>query len=179
MARFIYQSINFVHQTGYVMVDGETVEIKFTGGQSTPVKICGKFNTDNPKLQKALDNSPEYGKSWIRILPLKGKEPAIPAAAPELPANPTIPPDPENPPATGNDAEKGEEGSDAGTGENNPHKPIDPVIIAGLSTFQAVKEYLRNNVKGIAFSDIQSKENCYKKASELGFSFPDWKYPEA
>jgi len=51
-----------------IIVDGETFDLRFViGGKSHPKRINGKFRTSNPKLIKALDESPYYGKKWVCI----------------------------------------------------------------------------------------------------------------
>jgi hypothetical protein len=62
-----YQSLQNFKLSTSVTVDGKQESIDFIGGILRPFKKNGKFTTDNPKLQKAIENDSGYGKQFILI----------------------------------------------------------------------------------------------------------------
>ena len=60
----IYQSIRY--QTYYlkVKIGSKIVDIPFTGGSLSPVKVMGKFSTSDKKIIEALDNHSQLGKNF-------------------------------------------------------------------------------------------------------------------
>lgn len=54
--------------SSFIEVDGERFDLRFViGGKVHPKRVNGKFRTSNPKLIKAMDESPYYGVKWVCV----------------------------------------------------------------------------------------------------------------
>lgn len=160
--RFVYQSLRFQHLSSYVLIDGKPLQIVFQGGSTAPTLIRGMFSTDDAKVQRAMDNSPEYGKNWTRIRPnpdqVKAPVPEkVKASTPPPPPPPPVAPIP--PPADQKPADLED-------------KPL--VIASGVTGFQAARQYLKDNIPGVLWGDIQSQAGTIATAKANNIQFPDW-----
>lgn len=161
MSQRVYQSIRAIFLSSYVRLNGKLVQVKFTGGQRTPKRTNGKFSTNDPDMQRALETSPEYGKNWRRIIPPEGE--IVKDRPPEM----TIITEPEvkvQPPAADRVMVATE---------------TSPLSISGLINAQQVKNYiLENYTDRFKFKELMSKGQIYAAAKALNLIFPDWQYSE-
>lgn len=170
MSLNVYQSLTAVYQLAFVRVNGRNVPIKFSGGQKSPKLIRGRFITTDAELQKAIENSPEYGKKWIRIVPPHG------VIAPVVPPDGNLEleqaPAEEQPPA---EITVKVIKTDEPVAESPA--PVKSQSVPGIVNAQQAKEYLlRQNLEGVTFKSIMRKEQIYAAAVKFGFTFPDWDY---
>ena len=151
MQRKTYQSIHYKDLDTYVSVNGVKTLIIFRGGTLKP-KVNGKVSTDDPALIKAMDNDPGNGTSF-RCISIEGE------AEPSVRENPVIP---------SKAKEKKQEPEDD-TQDRNP----EITKVEGISTVQAARDYLLNNVPELTASKIPNGAAVKNVAAANNILFVD------
>lgn len=173
--RYVYQSLKYAILSSYVKVNGVIENIVFSGGQLSPSRVNGKFITMDPDMQKALDKSPMYGVDWIRIdpkmvAPAKVNKQDDGEPITERTPPPTLPP-PLPPPYETGEIEENENTNVNPDTQTNA--PVTPTVITGLTNFQQVRQYMKEQ-PGVNWNDIKSSVDCIAKAKAMNIQFPDW-----
>lgn len=137
-------------------VKGENLHINFKGGRLYPVRTYGKYSTDNPDIQEALENHPLYLKDWK----IEGETNPPPMNVEVEPFAPTV----------------------MEELEPLPIPVLEPRIISDTvttgnarivnepKTVQQVKEWLNRNEK-VPFTKLKNKEEVFSVANELNIDF--------
>ena len=84
----IYQSIQFTHLSYSLEVNGKSLFLEFIGGHEAPRRRCGTYSTDDPDIQKAMDESSDNGVLFKCIVgdePVKKVQPEVQDKTPEPP----------------------------------------------------------------------------------------------
>lgn len=57
-----YQLLTYVQLATSFMVNGTSIPVTFKGGITRPYLVRGRFSTDNPSLQEAIETDASFGK---------------------------------------------------------------------------------------------------------------------
>lgn len=74
----VYQHAHLLSLTTPVKAGNKVVVVEFDGGNSYP-RSNGKYSTNDPEVQKALEESPRFKKDWhlLRETSLEEEEPEV------------------------------------------------------------------------------------------------------
>ncbi len=141
--RKIYQSNHFLQLETYEDVGGEKVLVKFSGGTLQP-RVPGKYETSDPKLIKAMDETIERGGASYRCIYSEGARKTSSQKEEK---------DPEPP-----------KGSD---------EPPEVTKVEEVKTLQEAKNYLLEKVPGLSASKIPNSAAVLNAAKEHYIEFPN------
>ena len=122
------------------------------------------FSTDNPKLQKAIEESQFWQSGEIKLVgKVEDKDKAAAEAVQETAEEVTV-------------IESASEVQE--TAEVQETTEQKPVVHAEVTKFQEAKNILQAEPYKVAHQALGSPDKVFKKAAELGISFPNLKIDE-
>lgn len=168
-------------QLGYdVVVKGKQRIIQFEGGFTYPFERNGRFTTDDPDEQAALESDKGLGRFYKLIetntigeapkevvKPPKNQAKKQEAVAISEPENETVVPETEKP-----DEEPVSPGAEVKSETENTQEEGETKEILGISTNTAAKEYLNTNFN-INVAPLTNKALIIEAAAKLGIVFPE------
>ena len=182
--RKVYEYVNKVEaELVVVSKSGSTkYKFKFTGGVMDPKnKVNAKHTTDNPIMQRVLENSPYFGKS-VRLVGTfdspENREPILIKKAVVAPVE-TAKTEGAKPGKGGNKGGGKGKGPKTETDKVDETAPVDDVIeptvtvVDDVTDAGAAASYLLSI--GVVDPDISSLEGILRIAKENNISFPNLK----
>lgn len=149
----IYQSIRALKLVTEISVDGEPVTIEFTNGVRQPKRRNGTYNTTSKKMQKALESSPKFNKSYKLVKTVGEQEPE--SVVEEIQEKEI-------------QKESIEEIKKEDVSDNTEENDYSSITKA-----QDARDVLFNLDKTLTYNDVKSKMFIHNQAKRLNISFPN------
>ena len=187
-----YKLVNILKYVTAVYINGNRIDIAFIGGNRYNGRITtGSYHTGNESIQKALEESPDFGKIYTydsetaKLVEQQAAANANPPADP--PANPPADP-PANPPTDNPPADPPVDNPPSGNQPANP--PADPPTgnppsgesgaptidpeIAECTNYTLAKNYILKLYPETKRAEIISEEKLREYAKSKGITFPEF-----
>lgn len=174
-----YQLIKFKGLSTHFDVNGQSIQVSFKGGVNKPYFLPGRFDTTNPELQKAIEESAGYNVDYKLVYSEEEPESVM---APEIPAEetqaPEETPEAEVPQAEAPAEELTPEAEPQAEPEQAPEETPEAALEADYPEVTSVtqaKQKLIDLFDDVKISTLRNRNDVLAKAAEKNITFSNLK----
>jgi len=175
----VYETIGTLNRTTVVNIDGREIHISFANGTDTPRLIQGRYSTTNPKIQKALEDSPAFNVRWKLVKSfMHADDSVVTPSLPEYPDDDKAAAPPNSQPQSSDDSSDDkaigslpEETDEDVTPE--PDNTTEPDIVETIINGQQARNYLIEKY-GLTFRQVSNNAQIITEAKTRGIQFINW-----